>query len=703
MQVVVVNDDTQRIVSIKDCQPQQYNQTLIQLGRSQNFQKGNLIQKLQEITEIAAQTLYVKRVGVWLYNQDRTALECVELYEAGKNAHTSGQILFKASYPNYFLSLETEVSLAVDDAIHDKRTQELSTSYLDVLEIASLLDIPIWLGGRVVGVICHEHCGMVRQWTVEEESFASAIANYVALAIESSDRLTAQTALQKTEAKLQAIFQRSGIGIGIADIQGKIVDINPALCQLLGYSREELYGKCFQDYISSQTEDIDIYQQLLLGRCDRIEIDRPLIHKDGKLILANISISLIWENQEQPEFLLAIIQDITERQKTQLKLRASETAAAAGNKAKSEFLAIMSHELRTPLNAIMGLSQLLQQEMVGSLNEKQQEYMSCIYSSGEHLLALINDILDLSKVEAGKEELNILPVSVTDLCNYVISSLRERAAEKGLQLTLEIDPQADTCFGDVRRIKQMLMNLLTNAIKFTSSGQVSLEVKKVLQGITFTVIDTGIGIDSNQFQFLFEPFKQLDSQLNRQYEGTGLGLALTRKLARLHGGDVTVVSTLGEGSRFTLFLPENADLIAQFHQEKEVITSPKVLPDSPLKKRILLAQPEQNTAIFLQDYLEIIGYQVEWLNNSENFLAAMRNFQPNLLLLDEQLFPGIYRQELLNILKQEDDLRSIPIVIICDNQEDVVEFANLQLNNYEYLNKPIRIAQLESILRQFLS
>ncbi len=165
-------------------------------------------------------------------------------------------------------------------------------------------------------------------------------------------------------------------------------------------------------------------------------------------------------------------------------------------------------------------------------------------------------------------------------------------------------------------MKQMLLNLLTNAVKFTPEGKVSLEVKKVSGGIKFTVSDTGIGIDANQFQFLFEPFKQLDSRLNRQYEGTGLGLALTRKLARLHGGDVTVVSTLGEGSQFTIFLPNQTD-----EGDEKVI---KLSPPSPPKKRILLVEPEENIAIFLQDYLQILGYQVDWIYNSNNFASEVR-------------------------------------------------------------------------------
>ncbi len=247
--------------------------------------------------------------------------------------------------------------------------------------------------------------------------------------------------------------------------------------------------------------------------------------------------------------------DITEHKQIETELRDNKEAAEAGSRAKSEFLAAMSHELRTPLNAILGLSHLLDLEIFGSLNAKQKEYVTCIHSSGEHLLALINDILDLSKVEAGKEELSCIPLQVRELSDYCIRIVRERAFEKGLKLTIQIDPQADICIGDQRRVTQMLLNLLINAIKFTPSGTVSLQIQKVPQGIAFIVADTGIGIAPEQLKLLFQPFKQLDSMLNRHYEGTGLGLALTRKLARLHGGDVTVQSTLGEGSQFTLLLP----------------------------------------------------------------------------------------------------------------------------------------------------
>ncbi|MEH2172654.1 hybrid sensor histidine kinase/response regulator [Nostoc sp.] len=742
MQVVSARDITehnqaQEALRIRENSRRKQSQTLVQLARSKTFQQGNLNAVLKEITETAAQTLLVERVGVWLYNEERSKIECINLYDVRTKEHTFGNSLLKTSFPTYFQALEEERTIAADDARNDPRTQELSESYFSVLGITSILDAPIWLEGHLVGVVCHEHIGEGRQWTLEEESFAGSIADFVTLAIEASERNVVQEALRQSEAQFRAIFERSSIGIGLIDMKGQIVDTNLALCEILGYSREELCGKCFTDYISIEREDLKLYKQLMSGiRTDlkrtakdglqpskhqkqlverhRIEIERRCQHQNGNLLWTHISVSVIPGSNGKPEFFLAMIEDITERKQTELKLRASQEAAEAASRAKTEFLATMSHELRTPLNAIMGLSQLLQQEIVGSLNEKQNEYVSCIYSSGEHLLAVINDILDLSKVEAGKEELLLSSLSVADICNYAIWTVRDRASEKGLQLTCEIDLEEDICIADERRIKQMLLNLLTNAIKFTPVGEVSLVVKKVPQGITFTVSDTGIGIDSSQFQFLFEPFKQLDSRLNRQYEGTGLGLALTRKLARLHGGDVTVTSTVGKGSQFTLFLPNlehpgngedetnEIDKIDETEEEAN-FTSSSSSSVIPTNKTILLVEEEENTATVLQDYLHTIGYQVKWIDNSNDFLKQVQNFQPDLVFFDLQLVKDAHILSLLNILGKEPYREHLPIVMMTFSEPLEEEITMLPGSVDDYLVKPIRIVQLESILIKYFS
>lgn len=265
-------------------------------------------------------------------------------------------------------------------------------------------------------------------------------------------------------------------------------------------------------------------------------------------------------NAQSYERLEQLVKERTE------ELEQEKLISEAANRAKSEFLANMSHELRTPLTSILGFSTLLLEQVFGPLNERQQQYLAAISSSGQHLLNLINDLLDLSKIEAGKEELFLETIQVEEVCQACLSLIQERAFRRGLQLSLVIATEVTTCIADKRRLKQILFNLLSNAVKFTEAGSVTLKVDKTEGTIKFSVIDTGIGIAQADQAILFQPFRQLDSGLNRKYEGTGLGLALTRKLAHLHGGDITVQSELGRGSCFTLHLPEHPPVAPTPHR-----------------------------------------------------------------------------------------------------------------------------------------
>jgi PAS domain S-box-containing protein len=391
-----------------------------------------------------------------------------------------------------------------------------------------------------------------QDYLVKGQTDAQLLSRAVRYAIERRLTKQAEVALKNSEARFRRLSEATFEGILVQDC-GRILDVNQVLATMFGYEVSELIGKHCLEIPLTTPEFLELMRKIFLSG-DENFYEVVGLRKDG----STFGIEVQGKDMPEEGQLLRVlgVRDITQRQLLEIELRHSKEAAEAGSRAKSEFLATMSHELRTPLNAILGLCEVLGQELFGSLNAKQKEYIKCIHSSGEHLLELIQDILDLSKVEAGKEELTLVPLEVRVLCDYVIAIVRDRALAKGLQLTSHIDPQADVCIADERRVKQMLLNLLSNAIKFTQVGRVSLRIEKVPKGIAFTVVDTGIGIAPEQLELLFQPFKQLDSRLNRQYEGSGLGLALTRHLARLHGGDVTVESTLGEGSEFRLFLPE---------------------------------------------------------------------------------------------------------------------------------------------------
>ncbi|MHC1576201.1 MAG: sensor histidine kinase, partial [Methanosarcinaceae archaeon] len=255
--------------------------------------------------------------------------------------------------------------------------------------------------------------------------------------------------------------------------------------------------------------------------------------------------------------------DITERKQAEDTMLASKIAAEEANRTKSEFLAVMSHELRTPLNAVIGFSDVLLDETFGPLNEKQRKYVNNISTSGTHLLVLISEILDLSKVDAGRMELSKETIDVPDSMTNIRNMVSHLATMKNISINTTFEPQDITLYVDPVKFKQILYNLVSNAIKFThDGGTVSLKAEHTGNMIQLSVTDTGIGISKEDQSKVFDPFTQADSSISREYQGTGLGLSIVKKFVELHGGEIWVESELGVGSRFTFTIPIK-------HMEKE--------------------------------------------------------------------------------------------------------------------------------------
>lgn len=242
----------------------------------------------------------------------------------------------------------------------------------------------------------------------------------------------------------------------------------------------------------------------------------------------------------------------------QIELQEQLNDKQENNQHTNEYFSNMTHELRAPLASILGFARMLQEQIYGSLNVKQIQYVSAVVSSGEHLMTIVNDLLDLSKIEANREELFLEKLAVEDLCLAALSIVQGKAEEQELELKLDIAQDIDFCLADQQRFKQILINLLSNAIKFTEQGSVTLKVSRQIESITFSVIDTGIGIPLSEQKKLFQPFQQVKNSLSRKHKGTGLGLALSQKLAQLHGGNITLVSEVGQGSCFIVELPDQS-------------------------------------------------------------------------------------------------------------------------------------------------
>jgi len=423
------------------------NRALTEHARSTPLVEKDLQAAFGEITEIAANTLELKRASIWLYRGGEV-MHCVDLFEQNEKRHSSGVELQQRDYPSYFAALGEERAIAASEARTDPRTREFAAAYLEPLGITSLLDAPIRSGGKMVGVLCNEHTGPARAWTPDEENFAGSMADLISLALEVDQRRRAEA--------------------------------------LLRDARDHLEIK-----VAERTHDLEQAN----GRLK--ELDRL----------------------------------------------------------KSEFLATMSHELRTPLNSIIGFTGILRQGLAGPLNEEQDKQLGMVHFSARHLLGLINDLLDLSRIESGKMEVHPETFRLAEVVEEVVQSLQPNALHKRVELKAQVAPRDLEVRTDRKKVFQILLNLANNAVKFTERGHVRIEVRAADGEVTITVIDTGIGIRPESIGGLFQAFRQVDGSARRVYEGTGLGLYLCKKLATLLGGQIRAESDFGVGSRFTVVLP----------------------------------------------------------------------------------------------------------------------------------------------------
>jgi len=401
----------------------------------------------------------------------------------------------------------------------------------------------------------------------------------------------AAMALRESEERYRAAFRNNPDAIFVVDAKRRVVDANPAATALTGVAREQLMSRdvtelaeevevsALTEALSMMRRDGAVYRSLVKFRSTGERTVSTELHGTSlapqlwQVLARNVEARL--EAQEK----LRALNDMLEEKvaaRTALLEEAYGKLERAG-KMKDEFLANMSHELRTPLNSVLGLADALLEGVFGEVDDQQQQILETMRDSGHHLLDLINDILDLSKIEAGRLELDLRPISVSEVCQVSLRMIRPLALRKRIGSWMRINPRCPVVVADERRLKQMLVNLLSNAVKFTpAGGQVGLEGWTEGDEVYFSVSDTGIGISPPDLRRIFEPFTQIDSSLARQHEGTGLGLALVRRLAELHNGRIDVISEPGRGSRFTVVLPRMELPVTQgFEGEEEPTTVPR--------------------------------------------------------------------------------------------------------------------------------
>ncbi|WP_228038429.1 PAS domain-containing protein [Nodosilinea sp. LEGE 06152] len=534
-------------------------------------------------------------------------------------------------------------------------------------------------------------------------------------ALDITDRKLAELERQKLSERLSLALNSGAIGCWEWDIQQNTILWDERMYELYGLSKAD-FGPdadaswAYQFWADKvHPDDLEaaevLLQQTVLGQAT-YDPEFRVVHSDGSIHHIKAYGKVRCDGDGHPKSMIGVNLDISERKQVEERLQHINERLVLTNaeldratRLKDEFLASMSHELRTPLNAILGMAEGLKEHVFGPINDRQSQALSTIERSGLHLLDLINDILDLSKVEAGKLELEPVALNVKQLCESSLSFVRQIAFSKNVGLSLEsLRPIPDIAV-DERRIRQVLINLLSNAVKFTpAGGQVTLTAEVEPQGpasavnnwLKLSVTDTGIGIAPDNIAKLFQPFVQIDSSLSRQYTGTGLGLALVRKIVELHGGSVSVTSEVDQGSCFTVTLP----YLSETGLDATVSPTAPAQPLDANNTCVLVIEDSVEAAGILARYLQEQGLDAIVCPSGDRVMQEAVQAQPALIILDI-LLPDRSGWDVLRQLKASPQTQAIPVIVVSVVDE---RSYGLSLGASDYLVKPITRQQLQQTL-----
>jgi signal transduction histidine kinase/DNA-binding response OmpR family regulator len=445
-------------------------------------------------------------------------------------------------------------------------------------------------------------------------------------------------------------------------------------------------------------EDQALFRRMMGGGLPTYALEKRYVRKDGQVVWGLLQRSVVHDDDGSPLYCISQVLDVTDRKRTDAEMAAAKEAAEEANRLKSEFLSLMSHELRTPMNSVIGYAHLLLDGLSGELTEQQAADVRQISRSAGQLLALLNDVLDLAKIEAGRVDVAFDPVDLGGIAREIADTVRPQAAAKGLDLAVTIEPGLPPVQGEEVRLRQVLLNLVGNAVKFTEAGRVAVSVSMVGDHVEAAVADTGIGITPEALAFIFDEFRQADGSTTRRFGGTGLGLAIARKLARLHGGDIDVASTLGKGTTFTLRLPVTVE------------TGVATLPIDPLQSvptggvarhgqaTVLLVEDDPGFVGVVRRMLEDVGVRVVHTARGADAVRLATELRPRLVLLDIGLADRVDGWQVLHRLRTTTSTRDLPVVMVSVSEE---QGWAATLGATDYLVKPFDRAALIGVLERF--
>jgi len=576
---------------------------------------------------------------------------------------------------------------------------ETEKKVLESFGVISTVAVPITVEDKLWGFISLDDCSSERLWTVSEVSLLMALAWSIGATIV---RKKAEDALRETKDYLENLIDHASAPILVWNPLFQITRFNRAFERLTGYSAAEVLGKPLDILFPPESRGIsmDHLHRALLGEFwEAVEI--PILRSDGsrRIVLWN-SATIYDKDKTKVVATIAQGHDITDRKLAETYLLKAKEAAEMGTRAKSEFLANMSHEIRTPLNAVIGLTGIL---LDTELSPEQEDCIETIRNSGEALMAIINDILDLSKIEGGKLDLERQAFNLAECVDASLDLVANEVSKKGLEISRSLEPGVPiVVIGDVTRLRQVLANLLSNAVKFTDHGSISVQVSSLKKGniieVHFAVKDTGIGISSESLERLFQSFSQVDASITRKYGGSGLGLVISKRLVKLMGGNIWAESKIGEGSIFHFSITTEACPVVMDQGARRTSRPELLYPKDIQTMRILLVEDNAVNQKVANKMLKRLGYRADLAANGLEALEALKLRHYDLILMDVQM-PE------MDGLEATKRIRAMPI-----NQPYIIAMTAHAIKGdretcmaagmNDYISKPVKLEELKAALEE---
>ena len=576
------------------------------------------------------------------------------------------------------------------------RPWELS-AYARIDDLAEAHSADVWMFALVGLLFTAMLGGFLLLTTGRTRRIETAVRERTAaLQAEVYEREVAEAALRESEQRFRNILNNVPIGVIYTDLRGSVKQSNPRFCELIGYSPEELLALSLADctHPDDLDQDVELLGQLVRGEIPMYRRHERFITKPGATVWVQATVSLLRDARGKPRSIVGVVEDITEH----LKLEAAEharEAAEASNQAKSEFLSRMSHELRTPLNAMLGFAQLLELDPRQPLSPAQQPWVSQIQKAGWHLLEMINDVLDLSRIESGNLRLQIETLNLAELLAATVALVEGDARQRHIVISQDLAPGSATLLGDSTRVKQILTNLLSNAVKYNNDrGRIHI-ASQLLAGdrVEISIADSGLGLSAQQLTDLFQPFNRLGREHSAQ-QGTGIGLVISQRLAEWMGGTLRAHSVAGQGSSFILNLPCSND-------PDTVRSDLDALAPAPAgyHRRLVHYVEDNETNVEVMRGMLAQRPQVEMqvsMTGTEG-LRSIRARHPDLILLDMHL-PDISGMEVLHQLQADVHTAGIPVVVVSADALAQQIDAAFEAGCTHYLTKPMNVSELLTVL-----